>query len=268
MEGEHVSTIITATDPDEPANNFVFSLDAVSLSLGMTMDPSTGEFQWLPGEDAGGSVYTVTATVADDGEPVLSANIAFLVTVHDVNSAPAFAGLSDQTADENSPFEYAIIAMDEDLPANNLIFSLDDQAPNGMQIGVTTGLLSWTPNEEQGGEQFLVTVTVTDDGVGRLYSTGSFNITVTETASVPTMAPQSYTIDELTELRFDVQASDRDIPPEELSYSLDQASLSAGLCTVYLLVHTSSRTLPHWCTCVLVHAVLACSTWTSVGAFT
>jgi hypothetical protein len=42
------------------------------------------------------------------------------------------------------------------------------------------------------------------------------------------MVPQSYTIDELTELQFNVQASDSDIPLEELTYSLDDASLRAG----------------------------------------
>jgi hypothetical protein len=253
-EGKTISTTVTATDPDEPANNFAFSLDGVSLSLGMTVDSSTGELQWTPGEEEGGTVYAVTITVVDDGEPALSANIGFSVVVNDVNSQPVFVGLEDQTIDENSPFEYLILAQDDVSPANSLIFSLDDQAPNGMQIGITTGLLEWTPNEEQGGQEFLVTVTITDGGAGRLSSQGSFTVRVTETASAPTMVAQSYTIDELTELRFDVQASDSDIPLEKLSYSLDERSLAAGghIPTCWHFIPTCSHFIPPCSHCILL----------------
>jgi Notch-like protein len=227
-EGELVSTIVTATDPDEPANNFTFSLDLVSLSQGMTVEPTTGKFQWTPGEDAGDSNYSVTITVTDDGEPPLSASIAFSVVVSDVNNAPVFVGLGDQTIGEDSPFEYLVLARDEDLPANSLVYRLD-QAPDGMQIDNTSGLIEWSPNEEHGGQEFLVTVTVTDDGAGRLSSQGSFTVTVTETHNAPVMVPRNYTIDELTPLQFTVQASDSDLPLQDLAYSLDEESLAAGM---------------------------------------
>jgi hypothetical protein len=199
--------------------------------------------------------------VVDDGKPALSANIGFSVVVNDVNSRPVFVGLEDQTIDENSPFEYLILAQDEDSPANSLIFSLDDQAPKGMQIGITTGMLEWTPNEEKGGEKFLVTVTVTDDGAGRLSSQGNFTVTVTETSSAPTMVSQSFTIDELTGLRFDVQASDSDIPPQELSYSLDKPFLLAGAHTFYIgphFTHTCPHCIPtRLCVCIFVSSLVA-----------
>ena len=62
---------LTATDPDLPADTLTFSLDSVSLALGVTIDSTTGNFQWTPAESHSPGGYTVTVTVADAGDPAL-----------------------------------------------------------------------------------------------------------------------------------------------------------------------------------------------------
>jgi hypothetical protein len=73
MVRSHVLTLTaTATDPDLPADTLTFTLDTASLALGMTIDPTTGDFQWTPAESLRPGGYTVTVTVADAGDPALS----------------------------------------------------------------------------------------------------------------------------------------------------------------------------------------------------
>jgi hypothetical protein len=62
-----LSFTATATDQDLPAQTLSFSLDASSLTAGMTIDPARGVFSWTPSELQGGTTYTVTVKVTDNG---------------------------------------------------------------------------------------------------------------------------------------------------------------------------------------------------------
>ena len=59
----------TASDVDEPADTLTYTLDATSLSLGMTILEATGEFRWTPAAVQGPGSYAVTLTVTDNGNP-------------------------------------------------------------------------------------------------------------------------------------------------------------------------------------------------------
>ncbi|MBN2820562.1 MAG: hypothetical protein JXP36_16435, partial [Bacteroidales bacterium] len=109
--GEQETLIFTAeaTDVDVPAQNLTFSLDAASVILGMTIDPTTGEFSWIPTESQGGADYEVTITVTDDGTNPdnLSDSKTFTITVNEVNVAPELAIIGNQIVDELSNFAFA-----------------------------------------------------------------------------------------------------------------------------------------------------------------
>ena len=66
-ELELLSLTAAATDADLPANALTYSLDAASLAAGMTIDSSTGQFNWTPSQVQGPNTYSVTVTVTDDG---------------------------------------------------------------------------------------------------------------------------------------------------------------------------------------------------------
>jgi len=71
----------SASDPDDPANTLTFRLDAVSLGLGMTIDPASGVFQWTPASAQAPAIYPVTVSVSDDGDPTLSDSQNFNIQV-------------------------------------------------------------------------------------------------------------------------------------------------------------------------------------------
>ena len=72
----------TATATDDPADNLTFSLDAASITAGMSIDATTGAFSWTPTETQGGTTPSVTITVTDDGTGTLFGSETFIITVN------------------------------------------------------------------------------------------------------------------------------------------------------------------------------------------
>jgi autotransporter-associated beta strand protein len=210
----------SATDPDLPANSFVFSLGA--HPAGMTIVPSTGGISWTPTEAQGPSANLVEVIVTDDGVPNLSVTNTFNITVREVNVAPSLTVPADQTIDELTSLNVTNTATDSDLPANALTFSLGNH-PTGMTITADTGIIDWTPTEAQGPSTNIIEVIVTDDGSPALSKTNSFTVTVNEVNSAPAFTgPGDQTINELTILNVSSAATDPDIPANTLTYALLQ----------------------------------------------
>ncbi len=76
-----------------------------------------------------------------------------------------------------------------------------------------------------------MTVTVTDSGTGNLLvDSETFTITVNDTNTAPVLDPiGNQSVDELATLTFTATATDSDIPADTLTFSLDAASLAAGM---------------------------------------
>jgi hypothetical protein len=197
----------------------------------MSINPATGAISWTPTEAQGPSTNLITVVVTDNGTPPLSATNSFTVVVNEVNSAPVLTVPADQTIAELSTLNISASAADPDLPTNTLTFSLRSP-PGGMNINPATGLIIWTPSEEQGPSTNVITVVVTDDGAPPLSVTNSFTITVTETNSAPVLPDTTnYTIDELTSLIITNTASDSDLPLNTLTYSLLSPPANASIDT-------------------------------------
>jgi hypothetical protein len=84
-EGRLLAFIAVATDPDLPVQKLTFSLGA-GAPVGAVIHPDNGSFAWVPSEFQGGTNYTVTVVVRDDGLPSLSASQTFTVAVLDTRS--------------------------------------------------------------------------------------------------------------------------------------------------------------------------------------
>ena len=223
-EGSPLTFTASATDPDLPADNLSFSLDS-GAPAGATIDPTTGEFSWTPGEADGPAVYSVTVRVTDDGTPSLDDFETFNITVGEVNQAPVLAAIGNKSVDEGSLLTFTASATDADLPANNLSFSLDSGAPAGATIDPTTGEFSWTPGEAEGPAVYSVTVRVTDDGTPSLDDFETINITVGEVNQAPVLAAiGNKSVDEGSLLTFTASATDPDLPANNLSFSLDSGA--------------------------------------------
>ena len=197
----------------------------------MTIDAATGAFSWTPSELQGGTAYTVTVTVSDNGTnpSSLSATRQFTITVNEVNVAPVLAAIADQTVNEQATLSFTVpAATDQDDPVQTLSYSLDAASvAAGMTIDAATGAFSWTPSELQGGAAYTVTVTVTD---GSLSATRQFTITVNEVNVAPVLAAiADQTVNEQATLSFTVPAAtDQDDPVQTLQYSLDRGLGGGG----------------------------------------
>ena len=130
---------------NETGTDITYSLqEAVA---GVTFDAATGAFEWTPAQSqVGSTTFTVSAT--DQLEVVKT---SFTVSV--LNDVPAFNKvLADTTLyfGDSLSFTYAA----SDLGGNPIEY-LYKGSLNGVVLDSETGALSWTPSEEQLGENTL-----------------------------------------------------------------------------------------------------------------
>ncbi len=206
----------TALDGDLPPNALTFEL--VSGPGGLTVAPN-GLISWTPTEAQGPGNYTITVRVYDNGTPSLSATNSFHLTVSEVNSAPALTLPPSQTIDEVAPWSANATALDADSPPNSLTFELVS-GPSGLTVGAG-GLIQWTPSEAQGPGSYTVAVRVFDNGSPVLSTTNSFQVTVDEVNSAPSLSlPPSQTISEQVLWTANATAIDTDSPPNTVTFEL------------------------------------------------
>ncbi len=168
--------------------------------------------------------------VLTDGDGGTS--VAAPATIHVIdNKMPVLASIGNRNVDEEASLSFTVTATDGDVPGQTLSYSLDATSlARGMTIDAATGAFAWTPNESQGGADYEVTITVTDDGPSNLSDSETFTITVNEVNTAPLLAAISnQSVDEDVLLSFTVTATDEDIPEQTLSYSLDATSLARGM---------------------------------------
>jgi hypothetical protein len=226
----------TATDFDVPANVLTYSL--LNAPAGASID-ANGVIGWIPSEAQGPSTNVITTVVTDNGTPHLSATNSFTVTVLEVNSAPALNPRPNLTINELTLLVVTNTATDFDVPANTLAYSLVNP-PAGMAIA-TNGVITWTPSEAQGPSTNVITTVVTDNGTPLLSATNTFTVVVTEVNSAPVLPVQpNRTIVAGSTLTVTNAATDADLPPNALSYSLSAPPNGAAIDNFGVITWTPS----------------------------
>lgn len=220
-EGTLLTFTATANDPDIPANGLRFNL--INAPQGANIDPNTGKFTWTPTEAQGPGVFPVTVRVTDNGNPNLFDEEAIKITVNEINQPPVLNPIGNKSVDENTTLSFAATATDPDLPPNKLTFSLIG-APSGAAIDPTSGKFTFTPSESDGGNNFIFTVRVTDDGKPNLFDEEQITVTVKDTNQPPVLDfIGDRVVDEETLLSFQATAHDDDIPADSLTFSIFNA---------------------------------------------
>lgn len=150
-------------EDDNEGDELTFSLDAAPT--GMTIDDETGVISWTPTQ--AGS-FSVTVKVKDGKGG--SDDQSFSITVTGATSgAPDITSSPVTTATDGQAYSYTVQSSGGTAP---LTFSLD-QAPAGMTINATTGVISWAA-DDSAGTTVAVSVKVRD--AGGLLDTQSFII--------------------------------------------------------------------------------------------
>ncbi|MEM9804842.1 MAG: putative Ig domain-containing protein [Cyanobacteria bacterium P01_D01_bin.56] len=148
---------VEATDAD----NDPLTYSLVSGPAGMSIDSSTGLMTWSPGSDNLGE-QTVSVIVSDDKGGTATQTFAITVVEAISNRAPEIISTPITTIDVTQnvvTYQYDVIATDPD--GDTLIYSLLD-APVGMDIDPAIGVINWQPEEIVVGEEYSVTVQVSD----------------------------------------------------------------------------------------------------------
>jgi hypothetical protein len=188
-------------------------IDAVTFGAQIT-DVSRGRFP-----DASSSIYFLTNYTPG------AANF-----LSQINLAPVLDPIGDTTIFEGQPLTFTPAVTDGNIPGQQLTWSLLN-APPGAIIHPTSGLFGWqAPELESGsGSNFNVTVRVTDNGIPPLSDTNSFAVMVLKTNNRPSLVTSgNQTVNEGSLLTFAVSATDADLPPQNVTFSLDPQGLPAG----------------------------------------
>ena len=223
-ENQPLTLTVSASDTDTPAQNLTFSLPG-NPPTGAAIDPVTGQFTWTPDETMGNQSFDIVVQVTDSGTPALSAQGSFRITVSEVNQAPVLATVDDVTVNEGEQVALDFTATDADEPAQTLTYEIDAGTPSAATFDTATGEFRWTPGESDGGTQYTITVTVTDDGTPALTDSTSVTITVGEVNSAPTITDPGQQLLEMGDtLALTLEATDIDQPPNTLTWSLDSGT--------------------------------------------
>jgi hypothetical protein len=222
-----LSVTNTATDVD-PGTVLTYSL--VNPPAGMAIT-TNGIISWSPSEAQGPSTNLIATRVSDNGIPSVAVTNYFTIVVTEVNSPPHLPLQIDRTINELTLLRVTNTAVDADLPANVLTYTLLNP-PAGATIS-SAGVINWTPSESQGPSTNVFTTWVQDNGSPPFSDTNVFVVTVLEVNSAPVLPSQgSRTINELTLMTVTNTATDSDIPANILTYvfltSPSNATLSAS----------------------------------------
>ena len=149
---------------------------AGDVPAGARMDPDLGIFTWIPTEEQGPGVHSITIEAVDPANSLTPLDFrTFTVTVSEVNRPPIVDPIPPQVLEANVPLTFEVTAFDPDRPViQTLSFSLDQGAPPGATIHPQTGVFTWTPTPEQAGLEHSITVRVTDNGTPPLSATTTF----------------------------------------------------------------------------------------------
>jgi hypothetical protein len=176
-ERQTVTFTVVAHDPDVPAGTLTYSLEP-GAPAGASIGAQSGVFSWQPTEAQGPATYSFTVRVTDSGNPALSATRSFAIRVTEVNDPPQLATIADQTIDQGQTLALSLNATDPDIPPHDLVFSVDEGAPTGVQVDPITGALRWVVPLGQTPDTYHITVRVTDNGSPALSDAQTFSVVV------------------------------------------------------------------------------------------
>lgn len=214
-----------ASDPNTPPLPLTWSLGSGAPS-GATIDPSTGELNWVvPSSQAAGYI-SFDVIVADNETTPQTAEQQISIDVQ----APEAPLVNPEIPTTNTKIGTAVAiplanyVSDPNYPATSLTYSLVSGAPSDAGLNPSTGLFTWTPSASDGTGTYTITFTATDSLATPLSSTGTFTIDVgSATLQPPTFSAipaQSVTAGETLQFDAGTYASDPNSAALPLTFSL------------------------------------------------
>jgi hypothetical protein len=180
-----------------------------------------------PGVRTASLIHEVTSI--DPGLYTVAVSAAFAGQIGDYTFkqsrwAPDLIVPDNPSVEEGATLNVSISAQDPDEPAKPLQFELLS-APPGVLFaldGATNATISWATTEADGPTTNVIAARVTDVVNGRAFiRTNQFSVVVGEINVPPQLTvPAAQTVNELTPLNVTASATDADLPPNPLAFSL------------------------------------------------
>lgn len=205
-EFAHFRYQVNATDADVDVNplgdSITYSENISSVLTNLTINSSTGVIDYTPSEgDEGTYMVNITATDEYGGQDSSIMNL----TVYD-NSRPGILPITNETANENSPYELIVYGVDPDDDSMN--FTSDYTRFTVTSLNSTAANFSFTPTDSDVGDHIIV-FTVYD--IYGATNTTTMNLSIIDVNMPPvldTISDQSIRQDK--NLSLVVTASDAD----------------------------------------------------------
>ena len=145
-EDKELKINLAGSDEDTD-NTLTYSAD--NLPEGATLNSSSGELTWKPSFSQAGD-YSITFNLSDGKETVSQ---TAEIKVNNVNRKPEISGSSSETVEAGSSVQVQFSGSDPD--GDKLTYECGN-LPSGANFDSGSGLLSWTPSDDQVGDYALV----------------------------------------------------------------------------------------------------------------
>gem|GEM_PF-5663169 len=213
---------VAATDVDTGAVLQNWQIVGGNANNIIEIDATTGELSLAGGASLDYETtpqYTLSVVVSDEGGN-MSAATDVVVNISDINEAPVITSASNATAIENTPFNFTVLASDQEN--NALTVSTSSALPAWLALDQSTGELSGTPAHADVGT-YVLTFLV-DDGLNTSSQVFTLSVTdINQAPSITSVAPATATED--ASFSHLITSSD----PDNDSVSFSSANLPAWL---------------------------------------
>jgi VCBS repeat-containing protein len=241
---ENVSAVATviASDADLPADGLTFAITGGADQSRFAI-ASSGELSFvaapdfdLPVDADGDNRYEVVVEASDGHGGTAMQTITVEVTPTNDN-APQFTSEGSLNVAENSALVHAVTAIDADVPAEPISFSIvggADEAhfaiTSGGELSLVSGLDFELPADSDGDNRYVVVVEASDGQGGVATQTITVEVTPANDNTPQITSLDTVSIVENTTAVFTVIGSDADLPADALTFSLvggaDQAQFT------------------------------------------
>ncbi len=221
-EGTALTGTYAVTDPDLNQTATMFLVEKPDSA---TFNATTGAFAWTPDNTTAPGPYNVSIGSTDGVDTTIVTDV---ITVTDVNQNPYFTAAPAATVNvgEGAEYNFTYTAADDDADNTSLTYSiqaLTGTAPDSISLNTATGALVIIPAFGQVGDQFDLTVRVTDGAGGTADTLSSFTVTDVNRAPSFTAEMPDTTVNENQALAFTYTATDPDAG-DNLTFSLGAAA--------------------------------------------
>ncbi|MBD3401735.1 tandem-95 repeat protein, partial [candidate division GN15 bacterium] len=219
-EGETLSLLITATDPDSPTAPSISARTLPANATLVDLGDGSAAFEFSPdftqAGDGPSALYQVTFQASDGFDT--DREVVIFQVLEAGDQAPVFDSIPTPTVTEGNALEFSFTAADPDGGPVTLGV-VDGTLPSGASFtdnGDGSGTISWTPNFVDAGT-YDVGVFATDQ-VGTS-DTVTITITVDDAGNQPPVLDTipDFTTQENSQVQFQVSSSDPDQTPPVLS---------------------------------------------------